>query len=170
MRNARKYNTRITLGGVPTRDDLFQMQTLGYRTVVDLRDNEEKFGGQVQRWCNDLELRYVDIPIRRTAITIDDATRFYATVFAEGVAPLYLFSRFGKRPLALLLLLQALLWQQPLVRVFQSAGEFGLDLEGDLCLRSFLVDCYNRKREYAPLLQKFASERPGLIKLPTDDD
>jgi len=165
MRNARKYNTRITLGGVPTRDDLFQMQTLGYRTVVDLRDNEEKFGGQVKRWCNDLELRYVDIPIRRTAITIDDATRFYATVFAEGVAPLYLFSRFGKRPLALLLLFEAVLLKEPLVRIYQGAAEFGLNLEGDLCLRTFLVEFYNNP-ELPPVIKRFARSRPDLFETP----
>jgi protein tyrosine phosphatase (PTP) superfamily phosphohydrolase (DUF442 family) len=170
MQNARKYDSRITIGGVPSRDDLLQMQALGYRTVVDLRDDHEKFGGLVEEWAREHRMRYVSLAIQRDAITIDDALRFYSTVYDPDAAPLYLFSRFGKRPLALLLLLQALLWQQPLVRVFQSAGEFGLDLEGDLCLRSFLVDCYNRKREYAPLLQKFASERPGLIKLPTDDD
>jgi len=162
MRNARKYNTRITIGAVPGRDDLLQLQALGYRTMVDLRDEEEKGAGQVECWATDLDLRYVSIPILREAITLDAATHFYDLVFTRDTAPLYLFSRFGKRPLALLLLFEAAVKDEPLALIYQNASEFGLDLEGDLCLRGFLVEFYNERR-LQPVIETYRSRRPDLF-------
>ena len=35
MRNARKFDDRITIGGVPDSEDLSQLKDLGYKKLVD---------------------------------------------------------------------------------------------------------------------------------------
>jgi DNA-binding NtrC family response regulator len=49
MRNARRSDERITIGLVPDSDDLEQLRSIGYRTLVDVRDEDEKLGGSAQR-------------------------------------------------------------------------------------------------------------------------
>ena len=45
MKNGRKFDERITIGGVPDNEDLEQLKELGLQTVIDVRDEEERFGG-----------------------------------------------------------------------------------------------------------------------------
>ena len=44
MINAKRFDDRITIGGVPVQEDLHQLKEIGYKTLVDVRDNDEKFG------------------------------------------------------------------------------------------------------------------------------
>ena len=64
MKNARKFDERITIGGVPDNEDLAQLKELGYKTLIDVRDEEEKFGGYVEKKSLTLGFTYVNIPIR----------------------------------------------------------------------------------------------------------
>lgn len=139
MRNAIRYDQRITIGGVPTREDLAQLEELGYRTLVDVRSEDERFGGSVEREAARLGLEYVSIPIERTDIKIEQVRRFYMAVFETGEAPLYAFSRFGKRPLALLVLFDVVANGESAVKAFQKAARYGLNLNGDLNLQVFLI-------------------------------
>jgi protein tyrosine phosphatase (PTP) superfamily phosphohydrolase (DUF442 family) len=144
MKNARRYDDRITLGLVPDTEDLEQLRALGYKTLIDLRDEPERFGGFVERRARDFGLHYIGIPINRDEIRIEDVEKFYRVVFETGNEPLYVFSRFGRKPLAFLLLLEATLQRAPLFKIFQRARKFGLGgLDGDLSLQSFLVQQIN---------------------------
>jgi uncharacterized protein (TIGR01244 family) len=174
MRNARKMDGDITVGRVPDADDLRQLKELGFRTLVDVRDEKEMFGGHVQQMAQRLGLDYSAIPIRRSNINIGDVIDFYRIVLDARNAPLYLFSRFGKKPLAFVLLLDAVVNGDPLVRVFQRARRIGIDLRGDLALQSFLVDFFNKgctdevmavARELRPDLVRGPSriEQPGSV-------
>jgi uncharacterized protein (TIGR01244 family) len=162
MRNAKRFDDRITIGGVPDSEDLAQLKELGYKTLVDLRDEEEKFGGLVERRATALGLKYLNIPIYREEIKMDDVVDFYHAVYEKGSAPIYAFSRFGKRPLAFLLLFEAVLANQPVSAIFRKAGKFGLDLEGDLSLRSFLVDFHNSGC-VEPVAESIRKLRPDLF-------
>ena len=62
MKNARRFNERITIGVVPDDDDLVQLKELGFRTLVDLRDEDERFGGRAERRIVALGLTYFSIP------------------------------------------------------------------------------------------------------------
>jgi uncharacterized protein (TIGR01244 family) len=162
MRNARKFDDRITIGSVPDQDDLNQLKEIGYKTVVDLRDEDEKFGGFVAKRATALGLRYISIPICREDIVLEDAIRFFNVVYEKGSAPIYAFSRFGKRPLALLLLLETVSRGEPLYKVYQRAATFGLDLEGDMTLKAFLVEFYNNHC-MEPIAENLAKLRPDLF-------
>ena len=92
MRNARKYNNRITIGGVPDSEDLEQLKELGYKTLIDLREEDEKFGGLVNIRANRMGFRCIEIPICRSGIKIEDMNRFYHAIYEKGSAPIYAFS------------------------------------------------------------------------------
>jgi hypothetical protein len=102
MQNARKYTDRITIGAVPSQEDLEQLKELGYATLIDLRDEQERFGGAVAKAAESLGLHYLALPITR---------------------------------------------------------------EGDLTLRSFIVDAIN-SGELAPIVRELAGRFPGLARCP----
>lgn len=162
MKNARRYDSRITIGGVPDSDDLDQLKELGYKLLIDLRDEDEKFGGLVEKRAIERGMEYASIPILRDEITIGQALTFYHKAYARGSAPLYCFSRHGKRPLALLLLLEAVARNKPLTYIFRRAASFGMNLEGDLSLNSFLTDLYNSGR-MTPVVNAIRELRPDLL-------
>lgn len=143
MRNAKKIDDRVTIGRVPDDEDLGQLKELGYKTLVDVREEDEKFGGRVERKSKELGLKYVSVPIRRRGIQLDDVVEFYHVIYQKGTAPLYAFSRFGKKPLAFLLLFEAVANGDTLVRVFERSRRIGIDLRGDLLLQEFLISFYN---------------------------
>ena len=138
MRSARKYNERITTGRVPDSEDLRQLQDLGYRTLVDVRDEKERFGGWVEERARELGFDYINIPISREVITLADVETFYRAVFGRGTAPVYAFSRFGKKPLAFLILLDAAVRGESVHRMLRRANALGLT-QGDLSLQTFIV-------------------------------
>lgn len=144
MRNAKKFDDRVTIGGVPDSEDLAELKELGFKTIIDLRDEDEKFGGLVEKRAVGLGLGYVSIPIRREEIKEDDVTQFHQAVYEEEKEPIYAFSRFGKRPLAFLLLFEGKGKDEHLPMIFRKASHFGLNLQGDQILQDFLVNFYNR--------------------------
>jgi adenylylsulfate kinase len=162
MRNAIRTNERVTLGRVPDQDDLIQLAQLGYRTLVDVRADEEKFGGLVEKRACELGLRYLSVPVIRSQIELDDVLKFYRIVYDQQNAPVYAFSRFGKKPMAFLVLLEAVARAEPLPQVFRRASRWGMDLRGDLCLQEFLVDFYNAGQT-GQLWQVIRELRPDLV-------
>ena len=162
MKNARKFDARITIGGVPDNEDLAQLKELGYKTLIDVRDENEKFGGYVEKKSAAFGFKYASIPIHREEVEIEDVTQFYHAVYAKGSAPLYCFSRFGKKPLAFLLLLEAVAKGEPLYRIYRKATGFALDLQGDLALQAFLVNFYN-SGTIEPIVQTIRELRPDLF-------
>jgi len=165
MRNAIKFDVHLTLGRVPDADDLTQLKELGYRTLVDVREDQEKFGGYVEKRAVDAGLKYVNIPISREDIKLPDVIRFYQVVYDRANAPIYTFSRFGKKPLAFLVLFEAVANGDSLHRVYQRASRIGLDLRGDLCLQAFLVEFFNTgcTDEVIKAIRKL---KPELLKSP----
>lgn len=143
MKNASKFDDKIVVGGVPDAEDLNQLAEMGFHALVDVRDDREKFSGFVRTACLRLGMAYVAIPIRREAITTENVLAFYDAVYLKPKGPVYCFSRFGKRPLALLLLFQAIAKGKPMAYVYKRAAAFGFNLEGDQLLNNYLVHYFN---------------------------
>ena len=164
MKNARKYNDRITIGGVPDIEDLSQLTALGYKTLIDLREEEEKFSGWVKDRAIKMGFRYVEIPISRRGIRMEDVTQFYQAIYEKGSAPIYAFSRFGRKPLAFLLLFDGVAsGEEHLVnKIILRASDFGINLQGDLVLQNFLVDVLS-SGEVEPIIESIQELRPDLI-------
>jgi len=162
MRNARRIDENISIGLVPDGEDLQQLCDLGYRTVVDVREEHEKFGGQVSKRAGELGLDYVSIPISREELRLDQVFDFYRIVYDEKNAPLYLFSRFGKKPLAFVLLFEATARGDRLTRIYQRASRIGIDLRGDPTLESFLVSLLNQDHSHE-ILDVIREIRPELL-------
>ena len=164
MRNARKYNNRITFGGVPDSEDLTQLKELGYKTLIDLREEAEKFGGLVKKRASNMGFRYIEIPICREGIKMDDVTLFYQAVYEKGSAPIYAFSRFGRKPLAFLLLFDGVANREKRLvhKIIRKAADFGINLQGDLVLQEFLVDILS-SGEVEPIVESIRELRPDLL-------
>jgi protein tyrosine phosphatase (PTP) superfamily phosphohydrolase (DUF442 family) len=162
MQNAKKFNDRITIGLVPGADDLKQLKELGYKTLIDLRDKEELFGGYVHKHARELGLDYINIPVHRDAIQLSDVKAFYEKVHARGSAPLYVFSRLGRKPLVFLLLFEAVANNQPLVRIYRRANKLGFHLEGDLAFQKFLYSLHNSE-EFARIVDAIRQSREDLF-------
>jgi protein tyrosine phosphatase (PTP) superfamily phosphohydrolase (DUF442 family) len=163
MLNARRFDDRITIGAVPTNEELEQIKELGYKTLVDVRSEEEKLGGHITPRALALGLHVVEVPVSPDAIKMEDVERFYFAVFERGSAPLYVSSRFGKKPLAFLLLVEMVAENQPLNGIFRRAGAFGLNLEGDQWLQEFLVRLMN-SGEIQPIVDSIRKLRPELLE------
>jgi len=165
MRNARKYNDRVTIGVVPDNEDLEQLKELGYKTLIDLREDFEKFGGLVKRRASQAGFRYIEIPIARDGIKMEDVKRFYHAIYERGSAPIYAFSRFGRKPLAFLLLFDGVAnREQHLVhKIIRKASDFGINLQGDLVLQDFLVDILS-SGEVEPIVDSIRELRPDLLR------
>jgi adenylylsulfate kinase len=162
MKHLTRFDARIAIGHLPHRDDLPELSKLGYVCLVDVRAEREKSGDSLEKSAVALGLRYVTTPLSRDAIELDDVVRFCRVVYDRKNGPLYAFSRFGKKPLAFLVLLEAVANEEPLPRVFQRASRLGVDLRGDTYLESFLIELFNSGQQHA--LEAVARElRPELF-------
>lgn len=162
MQNAKKFNERITLGLVPGGDDLRQLKEMGYKTLIDLRDKDELFSGFVEKQARLLGLKYINIPIQRDAIAIEDVRRFYEQVYAKASAPLYVFSRLARKPLVFLLLFDAVANSQPIIKIYRQAAKLGFRLEGDMALQKFLFHLY-KSGEFKQLVDDIRRSRTDLF-------
>ena len=165
MRNARKYNDRVTIGGVPDTEDLTQLKELGYKTLIDLREEVEKFGGLVIKRAKNMGFRYIEIPIHRSGINMEDVSQFYNAVYKKGSAPIYAFSRFGRKPLAFLLLFDGVANREKhlIGKIIRRADEFGINLEGDVVLQVFLIELLS-SGEVEPIVASIRELRPDLLQ------
>lgn len=161
MRNAVRFSRRVTVGGVPTAEDLQQLKVLGYQTLIDLREESERFGGQVAERARSMGFNSLDLPISRDHVDVEQALSFYELVYSGAAPPIYAFSRFGKKPLTFLLLLEAVARDQPLGYIYRRAARFGLPLEGDLALQAFVVGLIN-SGDTAPLREVVERLQPEL--------
>lgn len=143
MRDARRFFNDITIGAVPDTDDIYQLKDLGYKTLVDLRDPEERFSGLVQKRAEEKMLKYVELPVRREAIIINDLKKFYSVVFEKNDAPFYAFSRHGRKPLTFLLIFEIAASNQWPGEIFRRMRELGLSSYVDEALQTFIIDFIN---------------------------
>jgi uncharacterized protein (TIGR01244 family) len=164
MKNARKYNDRVTIGEVPTMEDLAQLKELGYKTIIDLRETTEKFSHLVKKRSTEMGFRFIEIPIYRSGIKIEDVKRFYQAIFERGSAPIYAFSRFGRKPLAFLLIFDGVANQEKnlIHKVIRKASEFGINLQGDLVLQEFLIDLLS-SGDMEPIVESIRELRQDLL-------
>lgn len=162
MRNARKFDRWVTIGTVPSAGDLRQLKELGYKLLVDLRELDEIFSGRVHDLAEELGFDYVAIPVPREDISYQTVEAFYRTVYGAEDRGVYAFSRLGKKPLAFLLLFEVVAEQKPLTSVYRRASRLGINLEGDLALRTFLVEFYNRG-DFGPMTRLVHELRADLL-------
>jgi protein tyrosine phosphatase (PTP) superfamily phosphohydrolase (DUF442 family) len=162
MKNARRFDHRITIGPVPGPDDIRQLAAAAFKSLIDLGGADESLGEPERRLAASLGLTYTGIAIERGEIDFEDVLHFYLAVFERGRAPIYAFSRQGRRPLAFLLLLEAVILDRPLHAIFETARLLDLALEQDRQLHRFFVDVLDRGRmkEAVALLQQL---RPDLV-------
>jgi uncharacterized protein (TIGR01244 family) len=162
LKNARKFDNRITVGGVPDSDDLFLLKDLGYKTLIDLREEDEKFGG-VEKRVTALGMKYVSIPVSKVSLSMKDVIQFFNAIHEKGSSPIYAFSRFGRKPLAFLLLFEGVSKGEKHVipMIYSKANKFGYDLEADMHLHEFLIGILD-SGEVHSVVEDIRKRRPDL--------
>ena len=133
-----------------------------YSSVVDLRSNEEKFGDMVKEGCDRRGMTYVAIPIALDGIYLDDVLTFHRTVYARNVAPLYVFSRQGRKPLALMITFDSVMRGMTLAGFRAKARQLGLDLDGIPSIASFIVAAM-KEEQLIEETEKLKRARPDLF-------
>jgi adenylylsulfate kinase len=162
MKHATRFDARIAVGRQPGEHELQELKGLGYSSIVEVRAGADRPAGSLEKAAVDLGLRYLSVPLSRDSIELDDVIRFYQVVYDRANGPLYVFSRFGKEPLAFLVLMEAVADEEPLARVFQRASRLGVDLRGDMYLQAFLVEFFNGGNQ-DKLKKAIAEFRPELL-------
>jgi protein tyrosine phosphatase (PTP) superfamily phosphohydrolase (DUF442 family) len=186
LKNVLKFDDRITIGGVPYCDDLFKLKDRGYRTLIDLREEDEKFGGydvrvgyktlsdlreeeerfeSMGKRVKALGLKYVSIIISRDSISMKkDLMQFFDAIHEKDSEPIYAFSQVGRRPLAFLLLFEAVSRGEKHVisTIYSKASKFGFNLRENVNLHEFLIGIL-RSGEMNSVVETIRKRRPDLF-------
>jgi protein tyrosine phosphatase (PTP) superfamily phosphohydrolase (DUF442 family) len=186
LKNVRKFDNRITIGGVPDSDDLFLLKDLGYKTLIDLRAEAEMFGGyghevrvgyktlvdlraedekfeSVGKRVKALGMKYVSIPMSRDSLSMKDVVQFFDAIHEKGSEPIYAFSEFARKPLAFLLLFEGVAKGEKhlISMIYNKASKFGFDLEGNMYLHEFLLRVLD-SGELQSTVEDIRKRRPDL--------
>jgi len=163
MRRLLRINDRITVGPVPSPEDIATLGALDFRTIVDVRRGADIKKGGLHLAASIEGLRYVRSPMGTGDIELDDVIAFFLSVYEREGSPVYAFSDSGRRPLAFLLLLETVMGEKPIDRVFHGAQALGVRLEDDLQLCHFLLE-FSRRSELMDAVETLAQLRPELAR------
>lgn len=98
MLNERQITPEITITGQPTPEDITAAQAAGFRTIINLRpDDEPGADPDEERLVENAGLNYAAIPV--TSETLDDAAveRFSQAISSEGSTPALVHCKSGGR-------------------------------------------------------------------------
>jgi protein tyrosine/serine phosphatase len=92
--NFGKVNENYYRGSQPTQEEFAQLQRLGVKTVIDLREDYKK--GE-ESWVRDLGMTYVRIPLKtRIAATEEQTNYFLSVVNDPAKLPVYVHCKGGR--------------------------------------------------------------------------
>lgn len=98
----RAVDAGVAISGKPSDDALREAAAQGYRTVVDLRmDEESKDPGEEGKLVASLGMRYVRVPVARGSLEAEQADSLAAAIAPEGSEPVLIHCASGQRAGAL---------------------------------------------------------------------
>ncbi|CDZ80710.1 Beta-lactamase hydrolase-like protein [Candidatus Rubidus massiliensis] len=102
-----KVTDECTIAGQPSMQDLSELETKGYKTVINFRENGE--GNQPispqeeERIVKDLGMEYIHFPMNLKTLTMDDIIRF-DKIYSGLKQPVFAHCQRGVRAAVLLLI------------------------------------------------------------------
>ncbi|GFK94465.1 hypothetical protein NNJEOMEG_02310 [Fundidesulfovibrio magnetotacticus] len=136
----------VRVGGVPDGKALEQLAAQGVRTLVDAREEGEASGEDVAALAAGLGMTCLRMPISRRRVDVAQIERFRDCVQNPANAPVYAFSKGGKRPAGVLCFLACARMGDSVIEVFRRAKQYGLELERERGLKRFILDFYSSHR------------------------
>ena len=93
-----------------------------------------------------LGLNYLSIPISKRRVEIGQIDKFKEAVGNASNAPVYAFSRGGKRPVGVLCFLACAGLGESVLEVFHKAKTYGRAIDKEFALKKFILDFYSSRR------------------------
>lgn len=101
IKNFGKVNERIYRGGQPEDDEYEQLAAIGIKTVIDLREDPEKYA---RRSAQDAGLRYINIRLNsKRPPTIEESDQFLRLVNDQNNWPVFVHCAGGRHRTGVLL-------------------------------------------------------------------
>ncbi len=145
MKNEREIVPGLAIAGQPTEEELENLGESGYRTVVNLReDNEPGALTDEERLVENAGLNYASIPI--SARTIDDIAvqRFIQAVDSDGAQPVVVHCGGGGRAGLLVLLHLAIKHGWSVAQTLEEGAKLGIAPGAASPYRAFIEDYIRR--------------------------
>lgn len=96
VRNFGQVNERLYRGAAPSGAALQELQSLGVKLVIDLREPGEKTEVE-QSLAEKLGMHYINVPLRATAAPTQDQIEHVLSLLSENAAdPIFVHCRRGK--------------------------------------------------------------------------
>lgn len=145
MKNLRQIAPNLFIAGQPTEEELNDIRSTGFRTVINLRGADEEGSlASEERLVEDSGLNYAAIPI--SPQTIDDVAvqRFIQAVDSDDAPPVVAHCGSGGRAGIMMLLHLAIDYGWSLEKTLAEGEKLGIAPGPDSPYRSFVEDYIRR--------------------------
>ncbi|HEY0073654.1 MAG TPA: protein tyrosine phosphatase family protein [Abditibacteriaceae bacterium] len=145
MKNLRKIASNLFIAGQPTEEELADIRSTGFRTIINLRESDEEgiVTGE-ERLVETAGLNYAAIPI--TPQTINDVAvqRFIQAVDSDDAPPVVAHCGSGGRAGIMVLLHLAIDYGWSVEQTLSEGEKLGIAPGPDSPYRSFVEDYIRR--------------------------
>ena len=143
-----KYTKKMSVGAIPDKAAINELAQKGFKTIVDLRTEEEISNSDEPRLARSMGIRYIHLPLKGDGLSQDKLSMFYQTVFDEEKYPVYICGPKGIRPLALLLTIAALKEGKTVADILENAGKLNTRKEDAPEVLRFVEAFFQRRKEH----------------------
>lgn len=141
MKNASQVTEHILIAGQPQDDELRQLQEKGYKTVINLRGDDESGAlDQEARIVEDAGLNYASIPVSPHSINETKVGRFLQTLSTKDALPAVVHCGSGGRAGIMVLLHLAITQKWSLQQALTQGEEMGIAPSPDSPYRKYFED------------------------------
>jgi uncharacterized protein (TIGR01244 family) len=143
--NTRPITSEITIGGQPSVSDLDALQTQGFRTIVNLRtENENGYFAEEEHEVEHRGFNYAEIPVSPELLDDMAMQRFSSAIDSDDSPPIYVHCAGGGRAGVLTLLHLAVKNGWKLEEALETGGKLGIAPKADSPYRTFFEDYIKR--------------------------
>ena len=143
--NTRPITSEIFIGGQPTTDDLDALKAQGFRTIVNLRtENESGYFAEEEHEVERRGFNYAEIPIAPELLDDRAMQRFSGAVDSDDAPLIYIHCAGGGRAGVLTLLHLAVKNGWTLQEALETGEKLGIAPKTDSPYRAFFEDYIQR--------------------------
>ncbi|RCJ32938.1 phosphatase [Nostoc minutum NIES-26] len=145
MTNTKKVSDDLSTAGQPTPEQLQQVATEGFKSVINLRlPDEQGFLSDEQQQAEAAGLQYAHIPLKSTEPN-QELTKAALQKIADLPKPILIHCAAGARASGIALIANAIHEGLTYEQITQKAAELGINLEQPH-LKQFLLEKYTTKQ------------------------
>lgn len=143
--NTRLITTEISIGGQPGEKDLDTLQAQGFRTIVNLRTEDETgYFAEEEHAVEGKGLNYAEVPISPELLDDRAMQRFSSAVDSDDAPPVYVHCAGGGRAGILTLLHLAVKNGWNVQETLETGEKLGIAPKADSPYRAFFEDYIQR--------------------------